>query len=99
MIRPLIAFFRCSPGIADCRCVRCTTTSSHRVCCLPFSTLKPFAVPAPDGKLVLRTNGQETAHSAANESELKYYIESDGKRLAPGIRMYNSPYAMWSPFV
>src|SRR5580704_3998212 len=71
--------------------------SASRRVALPFSASKPFALPAPDGKLVLRTNGRETARSAANESELDYYIESDGQRLAPAIRMYNSPYAMWSP--
>lgn len=99
MIRPLV---RILPLLA-CVSLMCPASVAQQRASqpgrvdLPFSASKPFAVPAPDGKLVLRTNGQETAHSAANESELEYYIESDGKRLAPGIRMYNSPYAMWSP--
>jgi len=65
---------------------------------LPFSASKPLAVPAPNGKLVLWTNGEEKARSASeNESELEYFIKSGGRRLSPAIRMYNSPYAMWSP--
>ncbi len=73
------------------------TSASGRVD-LPFSASKPLAVPAPNGKLVLWTNGQETARTASeNESELEYFIESQGQRLSPAIRMYNSPYAMWSP--
>ena len=65
---------------------------------LPFSASKPLAVPAPNGKLVLWTNGRERARSTSgNESELEYFIESAGRRLSPPIRMYNSPSAMWSP--
>jgi len=70
---------------------------------LPFafawgSASKPLAVPAPNGKLVLRTNGHKNPRlSSETECELEYFIESEGQRLSPAIRMYMSPYAMWSP--
>jgi len=71
------------------------TPTSSRID-LPFSASKPLTVPAPNGKLVLWTDGQENARSSENESELEYFIQKGGHRLHPAIRTYNSPYALWS---
>jgi hypothetical protein len=67
---------------------------------LPFvwtKGTKPVEIPAPDGKLVLRVVGKKTGHSYPDdEMEPDYFIEKNGRRLSPAIRVYNSPYAVWS---
>ena len=95
------------PGLFACLSLTCVVlvaqkpaTSPSRVA-LPFTWTqgdKAVAVPAPSGKLILRAVGKRAEQSyPEDESELDYFIESDGRRLSSPIRAYISPHAMWSP--
>jgi hypothetical protein len=58
---------------------------------------KPVGVPAPNGKLTLRVVGKKTG-SMYPEDEMipDYFLEKAGRRLQPAIRLYASPFALWS---
>jgi hypothetical protein len=58
---------------------------------------KPVGVPAPNGKLTLRVAGKGTGSMyPENEMIPDYFLEKAGRRLQPAIRLYASPFALWS---
>jgi hypothetical protein len=59
---------------------------------------KPISVVAPNGRLRLLVVGRKTGRLYPDSSwEPEYYLEKDGERLSPTVRVYSNPRALWSP--